>query len=40
MTTNTVKFWYNLLKTHLSRKEIMENFSLLGLISYILTIDN
>ena len=38
MTTNVVEAWHHLFKTHASEKEIMEVFSLLGVINHILTI--
>lgn len=38
MTTNAVESWHHLLKTHAGGKEIMENFSLSGVISHVLTI--
>ena len=38
MTTNAVEAWHHSLKTHAGGKEIMENFSLSGVINHLLTI--
>ncbi len=38
MTTNAVESWHHSLKTHAGEKEIMENCSLSGVISHVLTI--
>lgn len=40
MTINIIKFWHYLLKTYYIRKEIIKDFSLLEIISHILTIND
>lgn len=38
MTTNAVKAWHHLLKTHAGGKEVIKTFSFSGVISHVLNI--